>query len=80
MPDSRVVKRYVKVTPGIEIPCLNMSIFLSFQKAHIFSRASQKGWTSRLLYQMKGLKGLHIIVRPDLLAVLVVFFRNVPVF
>ena len=48
MPDSRVVKRYVKVTPGIEIPCLNMSIFLYFQNVHIFSRASQKGWTSTI--------------------------------
>ena len=58
MPGSRVVKRYVKVTTGIEIPCLNMSMFLSFQKAHIFSRASQKGWTSRLLYQIR--KSLNV--------------------
>ena len=53
IPDSRVLKRQVKVTPGIEIPCLNISMFLSFQKGHICSRASQKGWTSRLLYQMR---------------------------
>ena len=62
MPDSRVVKGYVKVTLGIEIPCLNMSIVLSFQEAQIFSRASQKGWTSRLLYQMRNSRNVCLLL------------------
>ena len=53
MPDSRVVKRYIRVTPGMEMPCLNMLMLLSFQKAHISSRALQKGWMSRLFYHMR---------------------------
>lgn len=45
IPDSRVLKRQVKVTPGIEIPCLNISMFLSFisfQKLGIGESRSEK--------------------------------------
>ena len=66
MPESSVVKGYVRATPGMEIPCLNnMSMLLSFQNAHIFSRARQKGWTSGLLYQMRNSRKVVILWSPQ---------------
>ena len=45
---------YLRVRPGTEIPSLNISMFHSCQKALIFSTASKKGATSKLLYQARN--------------------------
>ena len=73
MPDSRVMKRYVRVTLGMEMPCLNMLKLVSFQ------RHTSLQEQVALPYE-KCSKGLHIIIGPDLLAILVIFIRNVLVF
>lgn len=62
MLDSKVVNRYAEVTPEMEMPCRSISIFLSSQKAHIFSRASQNGFTSRLLYQTRKSRNVRILL------------------
>ena len=45
--------KYFMVKPGTLTPSLKMSIFRSFQNSLIFSIASRKGTTSRLLYHTK---------------------------
>ena len=46
----------------VKTPSLNMSIFRSCQNSLIFSMASRKGTTLRLLYQTKKLRNVSILL------------------
>ena len=46
---------------GIEISCLNKSMFLYSRTGTFFSRASQKGCTSRLLYHIRKSRNVFML-------------------